>query len=151
MADDSRQFSGFEIFTVEPARLYATLTDLDMIAQTIPDLVSSERVDAQTLKCVVRPGFSFLRGTLKTTISLADLQPPNSATMNVAAQSIGVSIRIQSRLRISAEGTGSRLDWEAAITEMKGLVASVSPGLVTAAADQVLRHGWQQVHARLDG
>ena len=93
-------------------RLYATLTDLDMIAQTIPDLVSSERVD-ETLKCVVRPGFSFLRGTLKTTISLAEFpESPNSATMNVAARASAFRFASKSRLRISAEGTGSRLDWK---------------------------------------
>jgi hypothetical protein len=33
---------------------------------------------------------------------------------------------------------------------MKGLVATISPGLVRAAADQTVRNGWKKLHERLD-
>src|SRR4051812_43830427 len=69
-------FGGEETFSVPPERLFAALTDLDQLTKIIPDLVSSERIDERTLKCVVRPGFSFLRGTLKLQISIIDRQPP---------------------------------------------------------------------------
>ena len=59
------EFGGTEQFAAEPEKLYALLTDLDAMAGTIPDLVSAERVELRTLKCVVRPGFSFLRGTMR--------------------------------------------------------------------------------------
>jgi carbon monoxide dehydrogenase subunit G len=150
MTSPAAEFGGVEDFTVEPARLFAALTDLDAIASIIPDLVSHERVDAHTLKAVVRPGFGFLRGTLKLVIHVADLDPPKRATMQVSAQGIGTSMRIDSELQIEPLGIGSRLTWNARITESKGLLAAVSPALVRAAADQVIRHAWQQVHARVD-
>ena len=56
---------------------------------------------------------------MRLMISLADLQPPTAATMNVAAEGIGVSMRVASKLRIAAEGTGSKLTWEAQIEEIK--------------------------------
>jgi len=149
MATQPVQFGGDETFRATPERLYALLTDLDAMARTIPDLVSSERVDAQTLRCVVRPGFSFLRGTLKLTISLADLAAPEQAAMNVAAQGIGVSMRIASTLRIAAADAGSKLTWDARLEEVKGLAAALSPGLIKAAADQVIRHAWTQVRQQL--
>ncbi|MGH7135519.1 MAG: SRPBCC domain-containing protein, partial [Pirellulales bacterium] len=105
------EFGGEEHFSAPPERLFAALTDLDTLAATIPDRVSSERPDARTLKCVVKPRFSFLRATLRLTISLSDLEPPRSAVMRVAGQGIGVSLEISSSLAIEPEGSGSRLHW----------------------------------------
>ncbi|HJT36118.1 MAG TPA: SRPBCC domain-containing protein [Pirellulales bacterium] len=149
MATPATQFGGEEIFAASPERVFAVLTDLDALAASIPDLVSSERPDANTLRCVVKPGFSFLRGTLKLAITIADLQPPRSATMTVVAQGIGVSMQVRSSIEIESTGTGSRLRWSATLERMTGLLSSVSPGLVKAAADQTIRHAWQQARQRL--
>jgi carbon monoxide dehydrogenase subunit G len=149
MSNPATEFGGEESFAAAPERLYAVLTDLDTLAATIPDLVSSQRPDERTLKCVVKPGLSFLRGTLKLTITLADLQPGESAAMQVDAQGIGVAMQIVSQLRIAAQDTGSRLTWSARVERMTGLVATISPALVRAAADRTIRHAWQQVHTRL--
>jgi len=149
MANKPIEFGGEERFAASPARLYSLLTDLDAMARTIPDLVSSEKVDERTMKCVVRPGFSFLRGTMRLTISLGECQPPKSATMDVAARGIGVSMNVAAQLRVAPEDGGSRLTWTARIEELKGLISAVSPGLITAAADQVIRHAWSQVRRQL--
>lgn len=143
------EFGGQEQFRAAPEVLFGLLTDLDAMASTIPDLVSSEQLDERTLKCVVRPGFSFLRGTMKLTIGLGNVQPPQRATMNIDAQGIGVGMKVVSQLAIAPEAGGSRLDWSATIAERKGLIAAVSPGLIKAAADQVIRHAWNQVRAKL--
>lgn len=143
------EFGGEEQFAASPERLFQLLTDLDALADTIPDLVSAERPDARTLKCVVRPGFSFLRGTLKLSIELSDAQPPSRATMHVAAQGIGVSLRLSSSFEILADGGNSLLKWQATIDQMTGLIATISPALVRAAAEQTVHHAWQQVRARL--
>ena len=58
-------------------------------------------------------------------------------------------MNVVSQLRISPEGDGSRLDWTAKIEELKGLISAVSPGLIKAAADQVIRHAWGQVRKQL--
>jgi carbon monoxide dehydrogenase subunit G len=149
VAQPASEFGGSEQFRASPEKLFALLTDLDALSATIPDLVSAERVDERTLKCVVRPGFSFLRGTMKLAIALVDSTPPESAAMNVDAQGIGVAMKIASGLKISPDGDGSRLDWTAAIVERKGLISAVSPGLIKAAADQVIRHAWGAVRKQL--
>ena len=149
MSGATNEFGGEERFAATPEKLYGLLTNLDAMSATIPDLVSSERVDERTLKCVVRPGFSFLRGTMKLTLTLGDTLPPSSAAMTVSAQSIGVAMDVASQLSISPEGAGSRLLWTARIEKLKGLISAVSPGLIKAAADQVIRHAWSQVRKQL--
>jgi len=149
------QFGGEEQFAAQPSQVYGLLTDLDGLSRSIPDLVSAERVDERTLQCVVRPGFSFLRGTMKLKIVLEDLTPPGAAnaaaaTLKIDAQGIGVAMKVVSLMKLEAEGTETKLTWSATVPEMKGLVATVSPGLVKAAADQVIRHGWKEMRARLE-
>jgi carbon monoxide dehydrogenase subunit G len=143
------EFGGEERFAASAERVYALVTDLGAMAETIPDLVSAEKADARTLKCVVRPGFSFLRGTLRMAIALGECQPPDQAAMNVEAQGIGLSMRVASQLQVAREGDGSRLEWTARVEELRGLIAAVSPGLIRAAADQVIRHTWNEVRKKL--
>lgn len=143
------QFGGAEHFDAEPARVFAAAIDLDAVPGNIPDLVSHERVDEHTLRAVVKPGVAFLRGTLKMEIQLVDLHPPESGTMMLLVQGIGTTIRVESKMKISAEGNGSRLDWQATVTEMKGLIATVSPGLVKATAEQTITQGWVRLRERL--
>jgi uncharacterized protein len=149
VAKQPTEFGGEEHFAAPAERVYALLTDLDAMAGAIPDLVSAEKVDERTLKCVVRPGFSFLRGTMRMTISLGDCQQPERAAMNVDAQGIGLSMSVASQLRIANEADGSRLEWTARIEKLGGLISAVSPGLISAAADQVIRHAWSQVRKQL--
>lgn len=143
------EFSGDEFFEVPPERVFATVTDLDTLAGTIPDLVSSERPDGQTLKCVVKPSFSFLRATLRLTINLRDPQPPRSATMHIVGQGIGASLEITSSFAIEPHHSGTRLTWTATIVRAGGLMATVPAGLMRGAADQIIRQGWQRVRERL--
>ena len=143
------QFGGEERFAAPPEKVYRLLTDLDAMAAVIPGLVSSEKVDEHSLRCVVRPGFSFLRGTMKLKITLGETVPPVSATIGVAAQGIGVSMDVVSQLNIGPDGDGSLLTWSARIEQLKGLISAVSPALIQAAADQVIRHAWTQVRKQL--
>ena len=88
---------------------------------------------------------------MKLTIGLADLAPPEKATMNVAAAGIGIGMQVRSYLEISPTPTGSLLKWQAEIHHLKGLIATVSPALVRAAADQVVHQAWKMVHQRVGG
>lgn len=151
MPDAALEFGGEEHFDAKPERLYTVLTDLDIMANNIPDLKSSEKVDEETLRCVVRPGFSFIRGTMKLTIKLDDLKPPESATMRIDAKGIGAEFRVESHFEISAQGDGALLKWTAHVPQMSGLVATISPALVRGAADQVIRQGWEKARLSLAG
>ena len=146
---DPLTFGGEERFDVAPVRLYHTLTDLDCVARGIPDLVSHERVNDKTLRCVVRPGFAFLRGTMKLTVMVEPTEPPIHARMRSEAQGIGVGMVIESQMEVQPDGSGSRLVWTARVAKMSGLVATISPGLIRAAAEQTIDRSWKALRAQL--
>jgi carbon monoxide dehydrogenase subunit G len=87
---------------------------------------------------------------MKLKIAMVDPLPPKSVTMKIDAAGIGVSMKIASQLKLeptTLDGKpATKLNWTAEVSDLKGLVATVSPGLVRAAADQVVRHGWRQLH-----
>lgn len=148
------EFEGEETFAAPRERVYALLVDLDALPASIPDLTSSKKVDDRTLEAVVRPGFSFLRGTMKLRFTLDELTPTTHAVLKIDASGIGVSMKVASRMQLSdataPDGSpATKLVWKAEVSDLKGLVATVSPGLVRAAADQVVRNGWSQLHAKL--
>jgi carbon monoxide dehydrogenase subunit G len=142
-------FGDGETFSAPPEQVFAALTNLDRLPRIIPELESVEKIDDRTLKCVVRPGFSFLRGTLRMTITIVDIDPPHRAAMQVSAAGIGAQIEVASSLEISPANSGSVLTWSASVTELKGLVATISRPLIAAAADQVIRKSWQRLRAEL--
>jgi carbon monoxide dehydrogenase subunit G len=143
---------GKERFNAPPAKLYAELTNLDALAANIPDLQSSQKVDDRTLQCVVKPGFSFIRGTMKTRIHLAETTPDQRVVMKVSASGIGMGMEIESRLNILPEdgGAASTLDWEAAVVGRSGLLSLVGPSLIQGAAEKTIRDGWEKLRARVE-
>lgn len=145
-------FSGEETFAAPPERVFAVLTDLDALPTAMAGLVSSENVDDRTLRAVVRPGFSFMSGQIRLTLSISETLPPKFALMRVAAASIGVGMNIESKLNLSPieEGRSTRLAWEARVHDMKGLITAVPAGLIRAAADKVIRDGWKSLRARIE-
>jgi carbon monoxide dehydrogenase subunit G len=145
------EFGGEERFAAPAERVFAVITDLDLLAANIPDAVSTERVDMRTLAATVRPGFSFLRGTMKMRIEMSDLEPPSRATMRIEGSGIGQAIRVESTSTVSPDGDGSLVRWQARVVERRGLVATISGALIQAAAGQVIRDAWQKVHQQVDG
>ncbi len=145
------EFQGEELFACTPEKLFAAMTDPDVLAATIPDLESSERIGEHGLKCVVRPGFSFLRGTMKMEIEMKDLVPPKSAAMQVQAKGIGATLDIASTMQIEpVDGGKSKLLWKTSIVKLSGLVATVSRPLIQGAAGQVAKITWEKVRKHVE-
>lgn len=144
------EFAGFEIVKADPARAFAFLVNPDALKGCIPDLVSAEKVNESTLKGVVKPGFSFIRSTLKFTMEITQTVPGKEAVMKTVSTGIGMTMAVTSTMKVTPEGTGSRIDWAAAVTERKGLVAAAPVGLLKGAADTTVRESWGRIKAALD-
>ncbi len=167
MASEPLQFGGVEHFTASSERVFDVVTDLATLARILPDVESSEQPDANTLRCVVRPGFSFIRGKLNVTITrhstdaaadtatssdAANASQPLSASYRVVSKAIGVQITVETSLRVGAASdptAQSALHWQAVVTERKGLVAAVSTALIRAAAEKVIQQTWQRLGEEL--
>jgi carbon monoxide dehydrogenase subunit G len=143
-------FAGEQHLPFPPERVFAALRELEAVARRMPDVASVERVDGHTLKLVVKPGFSFLRGTLRVTMSVEETAPGRSLVQTARSEGIGMSMTIRSEISLSSAEGGTAAAWRAEVTERKGLVAAVGASLIQAAANKVLADGWSAVSRTLE-
>jgi carbon monoxide dehydrogenase subunit G len=142
-------FDGTRDFVPSPSVVWARLTDARFLAQCIPGVESVKQADADAAECVLRPGFSFVRGTLELNLRVTDRVQDLSARILTHAKGIGSTSDVEATLRLSPQGTGTHLDWEADIKELGGLLKAVPKGLVQAAAQKVIADAWAAVEAGL--
>jgi carbon monoxide dehydrogenase subunit G len=142
-------FEGTRDFAQPLAEVWARLTDARFLAQCLPGVESVKQADADAADCVLRPGFSFVRGTLELSLRVTERVPDVSARIQTHAKGIGSTSAVEATLRLSPQGNGTHLEWGADIKELGGLLKAVPQGLVRAAAQKVIADAWAAVEARL--
>jgi carbon monoxide dehydrogenase subunit G len=99
---------------------------------------------------VLRPGFSFVRGTLDVTLHVVDAVEPSAARYAVASKGIGSSADVEATVALAPEGAGTRVRWTAEIKTLGGLLKMVPAGLIRGAAQKVVNDAWSAVEAKLN-
>jgi carbon monoxide dehydrogenase subunit G len=135
-------FTGSEHFDVPIETVFDEITDLNVTAKTLPGLERVDRLEGTHLECRVRPKFSFLTGSMQMIFDILEKNRPSSARMRVVGKGIGASLTIETTIHLTAEGTGTRLDWESQVTELGGLVKALSRSLIEGAARKVVADSW---------
>jgi carbon monoxide dehydrogenase subunit G len=144
------RFEGDKDFPLAPAELWAKLTDARFLVQCIPDVESVKELEANRAVMVLRPGFSFVRGTLDMTLHVLDAVSPTSARYTVASKGIGSSADVEATVALAPQGTGTRVHWTAEIKTLGGLLKMIPSGLIRGAAQKVVNDAWSAVEAKLN-
>jgi carbon monoxide dehydrogenase subunit G len=143
-------FEGDSDFTQPPAHVWTKLTTIDFLIQCIPDLESVKHKDMEQFTCIIRPGFSFIRGTLEVTLKLVDLVAQQSLRVQGHGKGIGSSNDVQIGLSFAPQDEGTRIHWVADVTNLGGLLKAMPKGLLQGAARKVIGDVWTSVKAKLD-
>jgi carbon monoxide dehydrogenase subunit G len=143
------RFEGDRDFRQEPAELFGKLTDARFLVQCIPDVESVTCAEADRAALVVRPGFSFVRGTLELVLQVAEAAAPTSARLVMTSKGIGSSSEVESVLALTPREEGTRVHWTAEVKSLGGLLKMVPSGLIRGAAEKVTNDLWNAVAARL--
>ena len=143
------RFEGEKDFPQAPADLWAKLTDARFLAQCIPDVESVKEGHADHAELVLRPGFSFVRGTLDVSLRVLDAVSPTAARYVVTSKGIGSSADVEATVALAPEGTGTRVRWTAEVKTLGGLLKMVPSGLIRGAAQKVVQDAWTAVEQKL--
>lgn len=143
------QFEGDRDFALAPQALWEKLSDARFLVTCIPDVVSVARAEAAEAVCTIRPGFSFVRGTLELTLRVAEAVAGQSVRLSLLSKGMGNSSTVEAALALAPHDGGTRVHWVAQIKEMGGLLKMVPQGLVRGAAQKVVADAWSAVEARL--
>jgi carbon monoxide dehydrogenase subunit G len=144
------QFEGVRDLPLPPADLWAKLTDTRFLVGCIPDVESVPEAAPDHVTVVVRPGLSFVRGTLDATIQVVEKVEPSSATLRVISRGIGSNSTVDVGMFFSPRDGGTRVGWAVEVKELGGLLKMVPQGLIRGAAAKVIDDVWTSVARKLD-
>jgi carbon monoxide dehydrogenase subunit G len=144
------RFEGDRDFPHAPAALFALLSDARFLVQCIPDVESAPVVEADRAQLVLRPGFSFVRGTLEVSLRVVDAVAPQSFRVVCDGRGIGSSNAVEASLQfLPLQEGGARVHWVAEVTSLGGLLKLVPHGLVRGAAEKVVNDAWNRLAEKL--
>jgi carbon monoxide dehydrogenase subunit G len=144
-------FEGDNDFPLSPAELLAKLGDARFLAECIPGVEAIVQAEPDLAVCQLRPGFSFVRGTLEITLRIAEIVPGVSVRYLVHGKGIGSFNDVEAELRLAPQGGQTHVHWIADIKQLGGLLKAVPQGLIKASAQKVIADIWDQVRAKLGG
>jgi carbon monoxide dehydrogenase subunit G len=143
------KFEGDKDFPQAVADVWKKLTDARFLVQCVPDVESVSRSEPDHVVCVLRPGFSFIRGTLELTLQVADAVENTSARLVLHSKGIGSTSDVEATLALMPQDAGTRLHWTAEIKNLGGLLKPVPQGLVKASAQKIIAGALTSVEAKL--
>ncbi len=150
------KFSGEEEFAMQPAELWRKLIDVPFVARHLPGVKAVELSEPRRAVCKVRPGFSFLSAPLKLTVEIVDEReavderPSHTARMQVRGEGIAASLMVETKLELFGTPNGTKLIWIGEVTQMSGLLKTISRGLLEGAAKKVIADGWANIRRELE-
>lgn len=142
-------FEDDKVFAKAPADLWVKLSDARFLVQCIPDVQTVTRAEPDSAAWVLRPGFSFVRGTLDMHLRLVETVPDQLVRVVVDSKGIGSHSTVEAVVSLAAEVDGTRLHWTADVTELGGLLKAVPQGLIKAAAQKVIADVWNAIEKNL--
>jgi carbon monoxide dehydrogenase subunit G len=143
------RFEGDRDFALTVDELFARMSDARFLVECIPDVDSVKVLQADRAVVVLRPGFSFVRGTLEVTLEVVDAVAPQSVRVLLHSKGIGTSAEVEASLALSALEAGSRVHWVTEIKSLGGLLKLVPTGLVRGAAEKVINDAWARAAQKL--
>lgn len=142
-------FRGEEEIAAKRDRVWLSITNTETLGKLIPNLEKILAIDERGLKCKIRPGFSFVRGTMDLQIRLENLQASDSAKMIIDATGVGTRIEVHSTIQLQDRGESTLLVWTAEVIP-HGLLSHVSEGLLRGAANQLIRELFERARKTLE-
>ena len=142
-------FEGDKEIRLSPEEVTAKLGDARFLSQCIPGVESVAEAEPRRAAWKLRPGFSFVRGTLDIALSVTEVVSGSSVRYHVAGKGIGSSNTVIGHAAIRPRDGGSRVHWTVDITELGGLLKAIPQGLLKGAAQKVIDDIWANIASRL--
>lgn len=142
-------FAGERIFPLPPEQLWPKMRDAAFLATCIPDGTPHAGGTRDKAVCTVRPGFSFVRGSMDVTIEVLGGTEPTSLRFAQKSKGIGTSSEVETALQMEPHEQGTKIVWKSEIKHLGGLLKMVPSGLIRGAANKVIEDVWNCVAEKI--
>jgi carbon monoxide dehydrogenase subunit G len=149
------QFEGERTLHQDSQTCWTKLSDPRFLSECIPNAELAASVgqsgpeSPSQAQFRVRPGVSFVRGTLDVTIKVEKGEPGKSARYSIHSRAIGSSSDAEALLELEPVAGSTHLRWKVEIKTLGGLLKAVPQGLIKASAQKVVADIWSAVEKKL--
>ena len=117
-------------------RVYAALADPGVLVRTIPGCQQLETVGADNYRMTVTAGVASIKGTYLGNVQIVDQDPPHGYTLKASGQSAAGSIDASAIIRLSGNGAGTVLEYDADAV-VAGAIGGVGQRMLSGAAKKL--------------
>jgi len=144
-------FEGDRSFTRPIDVVFAKLGDASFLVSCLKEVEEVTEANADKAAWKQRPGLSFIRTTLDTSMEIVQRDAPKSIKVKLFSRGIGATSTIMAELVCSPADTGTKVHWLADVTELTGLLKLVPKGLITSSASKIIEETWSEIEKKLHG
>ena len=132
-------------------RVWAFVTDPSQVGRCGPGVESIEATDATHFKARAKVGIGFFSVHVVVDLELAELTPPEAATIKAHGQAPGGAVDATAHMRLSdGEGGVTRMDWDADVS-IAGTLASMGSRMIEGTADKMIGQTFDCMKSKLEG
>jgi carbon monoxide dehydrogenase subunit G len=140
---------GDKQLAASPAELWKQISNARSLAECVPGVEVINEATADQATCTIRPGFSFVRGTLNLSLQITQRTEATSVQVTLKSKGIGSSAKVEASISLTAHDFGTQLQWTAVINSLGGLLKAIPRGLIQASAQKVVEDALGKLEQRL--
>jgi len=144
------KFNGTVDIAAPRDRVWAFVIDPNQVGSCGPGVESIEVVDETHFKARAKVGVGFITAKFNVDMEMAELTPPDAATIKAHGQAPGSAVDAVAQMHLSdTKSGGTRMDWSADVN-LSGTLASVGARLVEGTANKMIGQTFDCMKAKLE-
>jgi len=144
------KFNGTVDIAAPRDRVWAFVIDPNQVGSCGPGVESIEVVDETHFKARAKVGVGFITAKFNVDMEMAELTPPDAATIKAHGQAPGSAVDAVAQMHLSdTESGGTRMDWSADVN-LSGTLASVGARLIEGTANKMIGQTFDCMKAKLE-
>jgi carbon monoxide dehydrogenase subunit G len=143
------KFAGTVEIAAPRERVWAFVTDPNLVGACGPGVESVEVIDATHFKSTAKVGIGFIKARFQVNLEMAEQEPPNRAVIKAHGQAPGSGVDATAEMRLSDNGGGTRMDWSADVM-LSGSLASLGARLIEGTANKMIGQTFDCMRQKLE-
>jgi carbon monoxide dehydrogenase subunit G len=142
-------FEGDKDFPRSPAEVWPQLSNARFLVDSLKNSPEVLRREENAAEWRSKPAASFVSGTMDNRLEITERKPPDEMTVVLTSKGVGSGCTTVVVFTLTPHEGGTRVHWQAEITQLTGLLKMIPKGLIQGAARKVIEDVWEGVDQQL--